>query len=103
MQGRGRRRKSAADSVSQPRHARREAPDPITDITQTAEADLEDLLDVDWYMNLFDKSGVAKLAGSDLTGKGGASSVSRQLWEVDSTTTSRRRGFSGIARTLRTL
>ena len=43
---------------------------PITDITQTAEADLEDLFDVDWYLNLLDKSGVAKLAGANLTGKG---------------------------------
>lgn len=43
---------------------------PITDITQTAEADLEDLFDVDWYLNLLDKSGVAKLVSSNLTGNG---------------------------------
>lgn len=43
---------------------------PITDITQTAEADLEDLFDVDWYLDLLNKSGVGKLTPSKLKGNG---------------------------------
>ncbi|WP_122263849.1 ATP-dependent nuclease [Ornithinimicrobium cerasi] len=43
---------------------------PITDITDSTEADLEDLFEVDWYLSLLDKSGVGKLTASKLKGGG---------------------------------
>lgn len=41
---------------------------PITDITGTNEADLEDLFDIDWYLDLVAASGVGKVPKSKLTG-----------------------------------
>lgn len=45
---------------------------PITDISGTAEADIEDLFDLDWYLGLLEKSGVGKLPASRLKGTGRA-------------------------------
>lgn len=41
---------------------------PITDITQTNEADIEDLFEVDWYLSLLKKSGVGTIAKSKVKG-----------------------------------
>lgn len=43
---------------------------PITDIAQKPEADIEDLFDVDWYLDLLRKSGVGDVARSKLKGNG---------------------------------
>ncbi|MGH9089763.1 MAG: AAA family ATPase [Acidimicrobiales bacterium] len=39
---------------------------PLTDITQTSEADIEDMFDVGWYLKLLDASGVGKYAKTKL-------------------------------------
>lgn len=41
---------------------------PLTDITDSGEADIEDLFDVDWYLQLVHDSGVGKVAKSKLHG-----------------------------------
>lgn len=41
---------------------------PITDITETREADIEDLFDTDWYLGLVKKSRVGNVAKSKLRG-----------------------------------
>ena len=41
---------------------------PITDITKTNEADIEDLFDTDWYLGLLKRSGVGTIPRSKLTG-----------------------------------
>jgi len=43
---------------------------PLTEFTGTAEADIEDLFDVDFYLNLLDRSGAASVKTNQLRGKG---------------------------------
>ncbi|MGZ4643549.1 MAG: hypothetical protein ACXVX8_15615, partial [Blastococcus sp.] len=43
---------------------------PLTDITGTAEADIEDLFDSEWYSKLVAAAGIGKVAKSKLNGGG---------------------------------
>ena len=43
---------------------------PLTEITKTTEADIEDFFEVDFYLNLLRKSGTAAVKVTDLKGKG---------------------------------
>ena len=43
---------------------------PLTEITGTAEADIEDLFEVPWYLSLLDQSKVKKIAQTELSGTG---------------------------------